>query len=803
MQLPLLALPLKETREVELAKPIGALIRTVYEQDPNSFENDLRSVQEARLDATRTASSDATGRDLLFKWFHMLEMIELRFQELRVPLTWSDAFSGKQVTQQALAYEKASVIFNCAARIAAVSATFDRKDGGEGLKRCYTGMRQAAGLLDYIHSNFLHAPSDDMGGSMIKTLQTLLLVQASEVFLEKSMQDGKGIALIAKLASHIESVYATLAEEWQDTSTFASIPSLWRVLVAFKSKYFAAMTHYYRAQADDAGDEHGVALTRLRLAVRCVKDAAQRAAHVSPSYFSSKLSSTVPGDALAAVTGASKSLLAACEDTMRAMERDNDLVYHSLLPPESALAPVDKTTVTGAISIRDTFMHPDVQRILGPEVFLALVPLSVHESASVYSEEQAKLVRGEAEHIETANGTLAASLDALRLPGALTRYGALQGADAARTYAPSASLLEHAERMQSTHDKYAQSAAGIDKRLAEIQRPWRAAQRIDDALAALEEDARACEHQRAQHGHRWTQEPTMSAARTLRNDLLQSRAALEKARTSDANLASLWASVRHDTLLLQRGPEAVRDAVRDAVQNAARNASRVKEANLLDWEPGQDPSEEEARALYLEAQEKWNALQSLPAKRDAMLAELKTRVRSDDISHVLLLNRRVQNIEPQVFAAELAKFTPLQQQLRESAAAQKHDVHTLRTMLDALAAHPGTLSIREQDKACAEAHALVSARLVRAYESHTELCDVLGNAVQFYNDLETIAQQTCQEVMDLLTQRRIEREALVSQLSYAPATSLADDLHALRLSEPAAPPLKRAASPKPPRPPLV
>jgi hypothetical protein len=43
----------------------------------------------------------------------------------------------------------------------------------------------------------------------------------------------------------------------------------------------------------------------------------------------------------------------------------------------------------------------------------------VTESASLYDEEKAKLVRAEAERVETANGEMAASLDYLKLPGSL------------------------------------------------------------------------------------------------------------------------------------------------------------------------------------------------------------------------------------------------------------------------------------------------------------------------------------------------------------------------------------------------
>lgn len=87
-QTPLLRLPTKVTEEVDLATPVGQLILNSYGQDPKSFSDQLAALNRGRQDAVRGAGSDTTARDLLFKWFHMLEMLELRFPELRIPFPW-------------------------------------------------------------------------------------------------------------------------------------------------------------------------------------------------------------------------------------------------------------------------------------------------------------------------------------------------------------------------------------------------------------------------------------------------------------------------------------------------------------------------------------------------------------------------------------------------------------------------------------------------------------------------------------------------------------------------------------------
>lgn len=90
-QTPLLWIPLKQTEEVDVATPVRSLISSSYGEDPKRYSSALGALARARTDALRgSPGSDRTARDLLYKWFHILEMLEVRFPELRVPFTWKD-----------------------------------------------------------------------------------------------------------------------------------------------------------------------------------------------------------------------------------------------------------------------------------------------------------------------------------------------------------------------------------------------------------------------------------------------------------------------------------------------------------------------------------------------------------------------------------------------------------------------------------------------------------------------------------------------------------------------------------------
>ena len=152
------------------------------------------------------------ARDLLYKYFGQLELLELRFPEIRVNFPWRDAFTNKLIVQTSLAYEKASIIFQIAATHSAIAASQSRSDP-EGLKRAFYYLRCCAGMLTYINENFLHAPSTDLSREVIKFLVGVILAQATEVFWEQCRDEKKGNALVSKIASQTASMYNSLNEE--------------------------------------------------------------------------------------------------------------------------------------------------------------------------------------------------------------------------------------------------------------------------------------------------------------------------------------------------------------------------------------------------------------------------------------------------------------------------------------------------------------------------------------------------------------------------------------------------------------
>lgn len=229
---PVISVPRKLTSDVDFKPAISSFIGQTYGEAPDRYSEEIASLNRTRQDAVRgTAGSDATARDLLYRYFGQLELFELRFPDIRVAFTWNDAFNpSKSISQSSLAYEKASVIFNIAATLSALASAQNR-ESPDGLKKCFNYYRSAAGMFTYINENFLHAPSQDLGKDLIKLLVALMTAQATEVFLERMNEEKKSPGLKSKIAYQLSQSYAGMQEEIKEHVAKAIFDRAWLVLI--------------------------------------------------------------------------------------------------------------------------------------------------------------------------------------------------------------------------------------------------------------------------------------------------------------------------------------------------------------------------------------------------------------------------------------------------------------------------------------------------------------------------------------------------------------------------------------------
>ncbi len=350
-------------------------------------------------------------------------------------------------------------------------------------------------MLLFINDNFLHAPSTDLSREVVKFCATLLGSQAGEVFIEKCISEKKPPGLVARLCQTVAISYSALTEDSKEFQGKGIIDKAWLNIIAIKGKHFSSLAQFHRAKHDDDKGDHGAAIARYGLAVTHEQEALRLAKEY---IYYQAAPTTIPPDAATALVEITKSHLAISTEAKGQAQKDNDLVYHAIPKSEASLPALDPlpSPLAAPITIQEIYAQPEVSSLIGPDIFRRLVPLEVHESASVYSEEKAKLIRAENERCEISEGEVRAALEDLGLNVKLARYRAIASGEAGGTSGakgPTQEVLGWAEEVRMQEERGV-SVDDLIRRLDDKRRTAR--EDLETIGKQLEEESRECERMR-------------------------------------------------------------------------------------------------------------------------------------------------------------------------------------------------------------------------------------------------------------------------------------------------------------------
>ena len=385
----------------------------------------------------------------------------------------------------------------------------------------------------------------------------------------------------------------------------------------------SSLSQYLQGQAEKSSNSHGSAISRLAIAEREAKEAVRSAnsfPHNPPTH--SNLSAET-GSAMLEIV---KRHLAVVTEKLNEFIKENDFIYHQTVPNEAALPQIPKMAAAKAIPVQELYAGQDMQRIIGPDIFSKIVPMSVTESASLYDEEKAKLVRAETEKAELANAEMVAALDYLKLPGAIKllkhslENKELELDDEFRNWCEEMAT-ECPEGLERTFEGLKQQK----KRITEI---------LDNSSRSLDTEESVCEKMRAKYQDIWTQQPSARLTSTLRDDIRNYRDAIEDAVLSDNQLFSQYRAVRDEIdamrLAGRNGPEDEEDLFRGAIDRVRISSGQSssgpdsgRSESLLDVDDGEggitvleqiQVVEELLKKLGLIKRERTNMLKDLKEK---------------------------------------------------------------------------------------------------------------------------------------------------------------------------------------------
>ena len=761
---------------MDLAGPLRQFIRSHY-GSVEKYAEECTIITRLRQDM-RGAGRDESGRDLLYRYYGQLELLELRFpideDHIKISFTWYDAFTESPISQYSLAYEKACVLFNIASIMSLTASTQTRSEVA-GMKKAYHSLQACAGLLNFINDNFLHAPSTDLSREMVKTLSNIMLAQAQEVFTEKQIKDAGKSSIIAKLAAEAANLYHIANDTLTELIIAGNIDSAWGPFCQVKEKYFSSLAHFYQACFEVEKDKFGLAVGRFAVSQTLMKEALTTAKANSGVFARYPYLSNDPGTALSELL---KACLELITDRAAAAKKDNDVIYHEQVVKEIALPAVVKLASAKPISLHDLYAGQDVGRIVGKDIFQKLVPLSVHESASMYSEEIDKLLRAEQEISDIADVELSTSLDYLGLPKSLHQFKVsedqlqrdiVQVPDSLRQLARNVVQSERSESMVSRLDRI----QALSRKIADS---------IRTILKSLEEESRQCEHMRAKYGSRWTQAPSMQSTASMLNDLDNFRQSLQSAETSDTRMKAEFHEVQHDiSQLAQNDIDLIFQEM-----TIDRNTQDYAQTSLLDIQ--EDDSDEDIMIKIDQVEDALKKLNLVKKERLQTLQDLKSKARTDDISSVLILNKKTPGIENRVFKSELEKFKPHQIRISATISRQEQLVEELTSTFKLVLENKANKSKQRKWESVSHRIRSRTKELDRAASTYQNISSGLSRAMKFYSDLDSLVENISTEARSFVQRRQQEGRNLYENATKAPSYTdsygLRQQLESLSMNNP-------------------
>ncbi|XP_028260072.1 rhophilin-1 [Parambassis ranga] len=270
VNVPMIPLGLKETKEVDFTVSIQDFICEHYGEDSSLYDKEIKELMELRQ-AMRTPSRNQAGLELLMEYYNQLYYLDQRFfpthRNLGVHFHWYDSLTGVPSCQRALAFEKGSVLFNIGALYTQIGARQDRS-ATAGIDRAVDAFQRAAGAFNYLKENFSNAPSLDMSGPSLCMLVRLMVAQVQECVFERvtlTTQDTHFVSQLrlAQEAARVSDVYVLVQQTMTQPLMKDYVPFSWASMVQVKAEHFRALSHYYAAvalcdhqlSAEEEGDE--------------------------------------------------------------------------------------------------------------------------------------------------------------------------------------------------------------------------------------------------------------------------------------------------------------------------------------------------------------------------------------------------------------------------------------------------------------------------------------------------------------------------------------------------------------------
>jgi len=350
----LLSVPLKQTGDVDLVKPLKSVIsssRSINSNDTNSLA-ELQNLRNRMVAVIKNQEVSEAALESLQNYFDQIGNLELKipFNKTKIYFKWLDAFDkgswfGGNIPYTMstnLLYEKACVLFNIAALCTQIGAAQDLSVE-EGMKKAVKLFQVAAGIFSAVStpppsSSSEQKPTPDLSPESAAALASLCLAQAQEVVLQKALSDKKKDNIIAKLAKHADTLYMETANLMQKDSVRSLWDKSWINTMSGKQAMYSGLVQLHQARVCRVEKTIGEEISRLQVARDLLKNS------------ESKLSQAGQDGQ------ACQKWIDLCNIALEEAKKDNEFIYFEKVPSVEELAVVDGAVVVKASPLGEKFL---------------------------------------------------------------------------------------------------------------------------------------------------------------------------------------------------------------------------------------------------------------------------------------------------------------------------------------------------------------------------------------------------------------------------------------------------------------
>ncbi|XP_019630118.1 PREDICTED: programmed cell death 6-interacting protein-like isoform X3 [Branchiostoma belcheri] len=629
-----LSVPLKKSQAVDLVKPLEKFIKNTY-SGPGGTQDDftpqLKELDKLRESATgKTLDRHDSSLEIIQKYYDQLCAIEAKLpiteNQIRVNFTWYDAFDqgmlflGKmKKTMSSGDYERMCVLFNIGALMSQIAAA-QNISADDGLKNAAKYLQQAAGVFTHIKDSmagpFQQVVTPDLSLEMLSTLAVVMLAQAQEAILLKSIQDKMKEAIIAKLSMQASDLYSDAMKQAQNPHFGDLLPKEWIPTLAGKQAMYHAQAEFYMSLMAKKNKNIGEEIARLKHALELAKTGGSRAGSTMDlKDFTGKI-----------------------QRAHDAADKDNNFIYHDRVPELNTLPAIGRAAVAKALPLSKP-MNPK-----STDLFEKLVPLAVHQALTGYEARKADVVNREVGRLREATQLMNSVLASLNLPAAIE--------DLSGDSIPQSIL----DKGAAIKDK-----GGIDKINQLIQDLPELLQRnkevLDEANRVLDDEEKTDNELRANFKERWARTPSAQLYSPLRAEGGKYQSILDNAIHADAIVREKYNKHAENITLLCK-PEELPGKIPSSSPAAALQGSKCVT---------------DLRQLMEE-------VETIKAERDVIESEIKEAKSDISSKFLTALAQDGVVNEESLSVGELDRmFGPLQQQVTESVGRQESLMGKIQT----------------------------------------------------------------------------------------------------------------------------